>query len=471
MLKSRFFMLTVALALLVAACSPLAQTAEPVIIEPTPLPVTSVAIVQSVEIQVLDSQPLQVNAIVRGQLPDTGCTTISNVYQERNGNVITIKIATTTDPVALCAASLSSFEQVIPLDVNNLPAAKYIVNVNGIETSFKLLSRDMLQFKETLVEALNARNFDLLRAFMDESLMIAYWQSEGMLYAPDPAIEQLKANLLNGSTQITSDLSQNLIDLLGIDPASIAGPNLLDFSPLLVSGLGPDGQDQGILFVARQPDGGLYWQGLLFAKDGFKPAPTNTPIPQVTPTLSVQTPVPTTSQEALPTISILAVVKDTSVIIQAHNFPAHTNIKVLMGKNGTLGVDGILVENFDTGNNSMVTLTLSIPEKLHNEKIIAIRLESKSGYYSYNWFNNSTTGNAASDVFSTAVKYIVVNHDVQIYSGPSKNNRIIAEISKGKLLAVTGVSGDGEWWRVVCPDGKGGSCWVSAKSKFTKPMD
>lgn len=60
----------------------------PILTEEPSIPVTGVAVVQSVEIQILESDPTEVNAIVRGQLPDAGCTTISSVDKVRGGDTV-----------------------------------------------------------------------------------------------------------------------------------------------------------------------------------------------------------------------------------------------------------------------------------------------------------------------------------------------------------------------------------------------
>jgi hypothetical protein len=94
--------------------------------------------VQSVEIQILESFPVQANAIARGQLPDAGCTTIAGVNQSRSGNTFTVTLTTKFDPNAMCSQVITPFEYVIPLDVSSLLPAQYIVNVNGVEASFEL---------------------------------------------------------------------------------------------------------------------------------------------------------------------------------------------------------------------------------------------------------------------------------------------------------------------------------------------
>ena len=341
-----------------AACLPLTATPTPPPIktEEPEIPVTGVAVVQSVEIQILETQPLQVNAIVRGQLPDGGCTTIDAIDQVRDGNAFRISLATITDPLAICAQAVTPFEQVIPLDVKDLPAAKYVVNVNGVETSFELLSRDVMKFKQALVAALNARDYNLLKVMMDESFTIGYWQSEGVSQTPDQAIEQLQRNLLSSTSPVTADFAKNLVELLGTDPVVIVDPEIQDVSPLFTTGWGAQGRDEAILFTAKSPDGGLYWYGMLFAKDGFaKP----TPIPP----------------------------------------PVDTN------------------------------------------------------------------------AYPTNVKYVMALEDVRLRNGPGLQFGIISYLAEGQTAKVTGVSADGNWWRVICPDGSVGSCWVTAARHLTRPTD
>jgi hypothetical protein len=64
-----------------------------------------------------------------------------------------------------------------------------------------------------------------------------------------------------------------------------------------------------------------------------------------------------------------------------------------MGEIGTKGVDGIQVATQDSGAGGSFTATYSIPAELAGRKLIAIRLESPtSGYFSYSWFYNDTSG-------------------------------------------------------------------------------
>lgn len=93
----------------------------------------------------------------------------------------------------------------------------------------------------------------------------------------------------------------------------------------------------------------------------------------------------------IPTFSISAVVQDSTVTIKTANFPASDKFDVYMGAYGTLGVGGVKVGTIDTGTGGVLTQTFNIPDSLKGSSRIAIRAQSPtSGYFSFNWFWNST---------------------------------------------------------------------------------
>jgi hypothetical protein len=100
-------------------------------------PVTDLATVDSVEIRILESFPVQVQAVIRGSLPD-GCTQIDQIAQTREGNAFSVTIATIRPADAICTQVLALFEKVIPLDVAGLSDGVYTVLVNGVSASFEL---------------------------------------------------------------------------------------------------------------------------------------------------------------------------------------------------------------------------------------------------------------------------------------------------------------------------------------------
>jgi hypothetical protein len=139
MFRSKIFILIslvlLSAALLLAACAPVTATPSPIVTEvPTH---ASGTIVKSIEILLLESFPLQVHAVLRGDLPDAGCTTITSVDQVREGNTFRLRLVTTTDPLALCAQKLTPFEKVVPLEVYGLPAGTYTVEAGGVKQTFE----------------------------------------------------------------------------------------------------------------------------------------------------------------------------------------------------------------------------------------------------------------------------------------------------------------------------------------------
>lgn len=93
----------------------------------------------------------------------------------------------------------------------------------------------------------------------------------------------------------------------------------------------------------------------------------------------------------IPTISIVSVVRNSSVTFKTHNYPANKTFEVYMGRMGTRGVDGIYVGSFNSGTGASQTLTFNIPSELYGKHQISIRAESTTGgWYSYNWFYNNT---------------------------------------------------------------------------------
>jgi len=100
------------------------------------LPTIGLASVDEIDILILESFPVQINVIARGNLPDP-CTEISEVLQEREGDTFFITIKTYRSP-GFCIQVLAPFEEIIPLEVSGLPAGTYTVDVNGVQDTFGL---------------------------------------------------------------------------------------------------------------------------------------------------------------------------------------------------------------------------------------------------------------------------------------------------------------------------------------------
>lgn len=99
-------------------------------------PGIGLAEVTEIDILILESFPVQVQVVARGNLPNP-CTGIDQIIQSRDGNNFKITIKTKYNQ-EICIPLINPFEETIALDVYGLPAGTYTVNVNGIEDSFTL---------------------------------------------------------------------------------------------------------------------------------------------------------------------------------------------------------------------------------------------------------------------------------------------------------------------------------------------
>lgn len=136
-------LLLVALSLLLSACT--VSVVQPAA---TPKPrsggvISGLALVESVEIMMLESFPVQVRVVAKGNLPD-GCTKIDQIIQARQENTFEIKITTTRPADAVCTLALVPFEENVALDVVGLKAGVYLVTVNGVSNSFELSTDNLL---------------------------------------------------------------------------------------------------------------------------------------------------------------------------------------------------------------------------------------------------------------------------------------------------------------------------------------
>lgn len=133
-----FFLLILGFASLVS-CFPTAENELPPTAThaPTPLPKRGPATVEVVEIHQIETFPVIVNVIARGHLPDE-CTTIDQISQVRTGSNFKISIDSVYYGGETCLQEPILFEEEIELDVVSLPAGIYVVDVNGLQGTFKL---------------------------------------------------------------------------------------------------------------------------------------------------------------------------------------------------------------------------------------------------------------------------------------------------------------------------------------------
>ncbi len=93
--------------------------------------------VESLDVRVLESFPVQVHATVRGSLSDA-CTRVASVAQSREGATFTLDVRTMRPAGAFCTPMLTPFEETVALDVFALPAGTYTVRAGDKSATFTL---------------------------------------------------------------------------------------------------------------------------------------------------------------------------------------------------------------------------------------------------------------------------------------------------------------------------------------------
>lgn len=97
----------------------------------------SAAPVEAIDIVQDDRFPVRVSVIARGRF-SKACTSVDQIRQERRGSTFLIAIDSVQYTGESCPENQAAFEETIPLDVIGLPAGIYVVDVNGLQGSFKL---------------------------------------------------------------------------------------------------------------------------------------------------------------------------------------------------------------------------------------------------------------------------------------------------------------------------------------------
>lgn len=124
-------------------------TTEPVPTEPSKGDLLiDAATVESIQINVMESFPVQVSVTVGGYLGD-GCTGLGDITTEREGDTFLITITTERPADAICTQQLVGFEETVSLDVVGLEAGTYTVNANGVTDTFTLAMDNVLPDEDT----------------------------------------------------------------------------------------------------------------------------------------------------------------------------------------------------------------------------------------------------------------------------------------------------------------------------------
>ena len=92
--------------------------------------------VESIDILVLESFPVQIHLLVNGNLP-TPCYEITQIEKHRERNIFYVKLMM-KDSGLVCIKKFEPFQETIALDACGLSAGTYHVDVNGIGGTFTL---------------------------------------------------------------------------------------------------------------------------------------------------------------------------------------------------------------------------------------------------------------------------------------------------------------------------------------------
>ena len=92
----------------------------------------------SIDMQILESYPIQVHVVLRGNLADS-CTTLDPITQEnRTNNVIHLNLSAKRPTDQACLTVLVPFEETITLDLTGLIPGTYTVEASGMSATFEL---------------------------------------------------------------------------------------------------------------------------------------------------------------------------------------------------------------------------------------------------------------------------------------------------------------------------------------------
>jgi hypothetical protein len=127
--------------LAMTACMPVAREASFPATNWTPIPQATQAQtasrevqIESIEVQVLKSDPVQINAVVTGDLTEA-CAKLGDSQVRYASNTFQITLLAVSPTDRGCAQVTTPFESTFPLNAIDLPAGTYTVTVNGVSKS------------------------------------------------------------------------------------------------------------------------------------------------------------------------------------------------------------------------------------------------------------------------------------------------------------------------------------------------
>lgn len=125
-------------------------------------------------------------------------------------------------------------------------------------------------FQAALLRAIQSRDEALLEQLMAENFVSGWWRGElGDLPRAD-ALRELYSDQLSAEPRLEAVERSELPALMGgVNPLDLLGPRVAVVDAVFVTGWGPQGRDEALLYVARQPDNSLRWAGTLVIQGGI----------------------------------------------------------------------------------------------------------------------------------------------------------------------------------------------------------
>ena len=106
--------------------------------------ISSTAMIDHLDIMLLESWPVQVKVMVHGYFPDS-CTQIDTVTTKIIQQTFYVTVTTIRPGQLACNQMLVPFKEIVPLETKGLAAGNYTVNINGVTETFTLETEEPVQ--------------------------------------------------------------------------------------------------------------------------------------------------------------------------------------------------------------------------------------------------------------------------------------------------------------------------------------
>ncbi|MGD2158454.1 MAG: NBR1-Ig-like domain-containing protein [Anaerolineales bacterium] len=411
-----FIISVLMLSILVTACGPLGfgGTGREPLTPSTPIPdpsgeIKGLAVIVDVETIMLESVPVQVNALVKGNFPDS-CTLLDEIIQTRDGNTIKITVTTIRPASDNCVQVLTPFEKIIPLDVVGLEAGRYTVKVNSVTDVFEFSVDNVLPIELASISgkvwhdqcAVAGGEGGIPLTPSKECVQVNNaFQADGVMQSSEPGLSGVVVELGAGNCP-TSGLAETRTDSEGVFTFGDLQPGTYCVSidplwdrnvPLLIPGQWTYPALPGQASISVSVEEGDEKNGVNFGWDfEFLPEPPVLPTPM--PTTIPPTPTPT----AIPALCDHAqFVKDISVADGTSFLPGTPFVKTWRLKNigtctWTKDYDLVFVSGSLLSADTVMALPQTVKPGESVDLSVEMRASQAAGRYRGNWMLRNEDG-------------------------------------------------------------------------------